>query len=214
MKLYASQTHGRRNLEALRKNGFSLLVTPDTFRDTTPLWDNGEPAPYALDNGAWGCDRRGEPFNWEAFRRMVLRLGSEADWVIAPDIVGGGRESLEISVKWRETYPASSAVLIAVQNGMSADDVRPHLGKNTGIAVGGTTEFKHRTLPIWSRLAREVDCHLHVLRVNTRRRLAACDLAGAHSVDGTSATVFSCNAPLLRRWVDELTAQQTLGVWK
>lgn len=213
MKLYASQTHGKRNLKALRENGFSLLVTPDTFRRGAPVWDNGTPAPFALDNGAYGCFQRGESFNWDSFNAMVNKLGDRAAWVVAPDIVAGGLESLRMSITWRANWDRCP-VLLAVQDGMTADDVAPYLNKNTGIAVGGSTEFKIKTLPIWSRLTCLNGSYLHVLRVNTRRRLTACALAGADSVDGTSASIYSVNAPKLRRWVDELNNQQTLGLWK
>lgn len=216
MILYASQTHGKRNLKALRKNGFSLLVTPDTWErggHRPPLWDDGTPAPFALDNGAFGCFQRGEPFNWAKFNALVGALGDAAAWVVAPDIVAGGLESLRMSVKWREDWD-SCPVLLAVQDGMAPEDVAPFLDETTGVAVGGSTEFKIKTLPIWARLAARSNCYLHVLRVNTRRRLAACSLAGAHSVDGTSATIYSVNAPKLKRWTDELNNQQTLGFWK
>jgi len=213
MILYASQTHGERNLNALQKNGFSLLVTPDTWRGKLPKWSDGSLAPFALDNGAFGCFQRDESFNWSNFEQMVDFLGDFAEWVIAPDIVAGGLKSLQMSIAWRKNWNRCP-VLIAVQDGMTADHVRPFLGKNTGIAVGGSTDFKIKTLPIWAKLAARSGCYLHVLRVNTRRRLVACSLAGAHSVDGTSATIYSVNAPKLRRWVDNLENQKTLEFWK
>jgi hypothetical protein len=190
-----------------------MLVTPDTWRQRVPKWDDGSDVKYALDNGAWGCFNRGEDFNWRRFTDMVNVLGPGADWVIAPDIVCGGVKSLAVSVKWRKDFDACP-VLIAVQDGMTVEDVRPHLGKRTGIAVGGSTEFKKKSLPYWSKLSSDVGCHLHVLRVNTRRRLMACSVAGAHSVDGTSASVFSSSAPLIRGWTDELEKQPCLELWK
>ena len=212
MILYASQTHGRRNLLALERCGFRLLVTPDTYRGERPRWVGGAPAPFALDNGAWGSAQRDEPFDWEAFGSMCADLGSDADWVVAPDIVYGGLASLEVSLEWLPTWDGCP-VLIAVQDGVLPSHVAPHVGPRVGIAVGGSTEFKERTLPQWGRLARESACHLHVLRVNTRRRLALCRAARAHSVDGTSASIFSKNAPLLKKWAGELQKQQPLGIW-
>lgn len=212
MILYASQTHGKRNLEALELNGFRLLITPDTYRGTLPIWSSGKPARYALDNGAFGCFQRGDPFNWRAFEGLVAAIGDGAEWVIAPDIVCGGLKSLRMSLDWARDWDRCP-VLLAVQDGMKADDLKPHLSDRVGIAVGGSTLFKERSLTIWGRLAKETGCYLHVLRVNTRRRLTICRGAGAHSVDGTSASVFSKNAPMLAGWAATLQQQQTLGVW-
>jgi len=212
MILYASQTHGRRNIQALEKHVFRILVTPDTYREAPPLWVDGTAAPFAIDNGAWGCAQRGEPFDWGAFESMSSALGADADWIVAPDIVCGGLRSLEASLRWLPTWDACP-VLIAVQDGMLPVHLEPHLGPEVGLAVGGSTPFKERTLPQWGRLAQEKGCHLHVLRVNTRRRLAICRAAQADSVDGTSASIFSKTAPLLERWTRALQKQQTLGIW-
>ena len=97
---------------------------------------------------------------------------------------------------------------------MNPRDVYPHLNKETGIAIGGTTEFKRKMLPIWSSLAGSVGCYLHCLRVNTRRRMVACNLAGVDSIDGTSATIYSVNAPKIRRWMEEINRQGTLEFWR
>ena len=144
---------------------------------------------------------------------MAYHLGDAARWIIAPDIVGGGVESLKMSVTWRKTWKRCP-VLIAVQDGMNPRDVYPHLNKETGIAIGGTTEFKRKMLPIWSSLAGSVGCYLHCLRVNTRRRMVACNLAGVDSIDGTSATIYSVNAPKIRRWMEEINRQGTLEFWR
>ncbi len=212
MILYASQTHGRRNLKALQANGFHVLVTPDTYRGDRPRWVDGSPAPYAIDNGAWGCYRRGDPFNWSAFEKLTEELGDGAAWVIAPDIVCGGLKSLDRSLAWAASW-SRCPVLIAVQDGMTPDDLRDHLSDRVGLAVGGSTPFKEKTTPMWGRLAAAQGCYLHVLRVNTKRRLSLCRGAGAQSVDGTSASIFSVNAPKLAGWADALQKQQTLGVW-
>lgn len=213
MILYASQTHGTRNLNALQENGFRILVTPDTYRGEKSLyWKDGTKFPYAMDNGAYGCHLRNEDFNFEKFEKMVLEAGEGADWVVAPDIVGGGLASLEMSVSWRKHYDGRA--LIAVQDGMRPKDVVNLLGPRTGIAVGGTTEWKLRNLPIWGKCASRAGCYLHILRVNSRKRLHACRIAGAHSTDGTNATIFSVKAPRMAAWADEAERQKPLGIWK
>lgn len=189
--LYASRTGTRRNLAELRKHGWRLLVSAKG-----PLRTEG--FPYSLDNGAWTAHQQGEPFDVPAFEKAVGLLGGGADWVVVPDIVAGGLASLRFSEEWLPRLDCYR-LLIAVQDGMAPADVRPLLSPDIGIAVGGTTDWKERQVHAWARLARDVGCHLHVLRVNTARRITLCRDAGVDSIDGTSASRFAKTvAPLTR----------------
>jgi hypothetical protein len=155
---------------------------------------------YALDNGAWTAYQQKKPFNVELFKKLVENLGAGADWVACPDIVAGGLESLAFSMSWLPWCLARvRLVLIPVQDGMTADDVRPLLGPLVGIFVGGTTEWKLETLPVWGRLAAETGCYLHIGRVNSAKRIKACAFVGADSFDGTSASRFVLSLPNLER---------------
>jgi hypothetical protein len=197
LTLYASWTGTKRNLAALRREGWRLLMTPDTLirckGTTRPRWPDGDPAPYCLDNGAWGCHQRGEGFNAEAFVWALERIGTGADWVVAPDIVGAGLASLRLTEAWlpRIVHPK---VLIAVQDGMSPEDVAPMLNSGRGIFLGGSTEYKLQSMPMWGRFARQAGVHFHVARVNTIRRLRACQSAGADSIDGSKPSRWSMEA--------------------
>ena len=185
MIAYASRTGTRRNLAALRKAGWRILVSARGVLRT-------EGFPYALDNGAWTSFQRGEPFDEAAFSKAVTLLGEGADWTVLPDIVGGGHRSLAYSLSWLPRLaPLPGKLLIAVQDGMGPDDVRPYLGARVGIAVGGTTEWKIRTIPSWGVLARETGCYLHVLRVNSVKRVRLCQDARADSFDGSGPSRFA-----------------------
>jgi hypothetical protein len=190
VQAYAAHTGTKRNLAALHGAGWGLLLSPGKPCD--PRFK------YALDNGAFGAWQQGKPFNVPAFERHVSRHGSGAEFVVAPDIVAGGAASLAFTMEW---LPRLQGVgkrrLIAVQDGMTEEHVRPHLCETVGIFVGGTTEWKLQTLPLWGRVARQTGAYLHVGRVNTVRRIRLCHEAGAHSIDGTSATRFSCTLPML-----------------
>lgn len=213
MILYASQTHGKKNLQAMQDNNIRVLVTPDTYRGIKSLnWNNGTRFPFAMDNGAYGCHLKGVDFNMPKFEKMIHEAGSMADWVIAPDIVGGGLESLSMSTAWLKNY--DKPALIAVQDGMTPSDVVEHLSNRVGIAIGGSTDWKLKNLPIWGKCAASVGCYLHVLRVNSRKRLQACKIAGAHSTDGTHATRYAYKARDMNRFQKEVDQQPTLGVWK
>jgi hypothetical protein len=70
-------------------SGWRLLLTPD---NPTPR----DGLRFAIDNGAFAKDG----FQPEPFRDLVERLGCAADFVVLPDIVAGGADSLSLSVSW------------------------------------------------------------------------------------------------------------------
>lgn len=180
----ATSTTCRRNLAELRKHGWGLLVTPDRPED----WG----FPLAIDNGAWGCFQRGAEWSPDAWTPLVDRLGAAALFAIAPDIVCGGMASLARSTAWLPWLLDRTAIaLIAVQNGMTDADLYPLVNERVGVFVGGDTEWKEASLPMWGALAAKTGCYLHVGRVNSARRIRLCAMAGAHSFDGTSASKFS-----------------------
>lgn len=191
MIAYAAYTTNRRSLKAIRQAEWRVLLSPATGLKNYGLR-------YALDNGAWTAHIAGLPFAEEPFMAAVDSIGAEADFVVAPDIVAGGRASLDLTRKWLPWLLERTMVaLIAVQNGMVPGDVMHRLGKRCGIFVGGTTEWKEKTMPMWGALARECGAICHVGRVNTQRRIFLCAAAGATSFDGSSASRFAKTVPPL-----------------
>lgn len=173
----------------LRAHGWRLLLTP--FHGGRP-----EGFRYCLDNGAWHAHQQDKAFDEGAFLALLDRYEADADFVIAPDVVAGGNWSFRFSLGWIEQLldRPIRRILFAAQDGMAPDDLRPHLSDRVGFAVGGSTEWKVATLcdPAWAALAEEFYCH--VLRVNGRRRIRICQMFGADSFDGTSASMYSVNA--------------------
>jgi len=207
LQAYATATGTKQNVVALRRHGWGFVYTPDD--QARP---GGADLPYFLDNGAWGCFCKGHPFDPDAFRGLLAKYGAGADFVVVPDIVGGGRASLDLSRSWLDELLVAVAcpILIPVQEGMTPTDFdRLPLGARVGLFVGGAPsnedtryegepEWKELTLPVWGTLAREAGCWLHVGRVNTARRIHLC-LPWAHSFDGTSASKYAKNVGLLDR---------------
>lgn len=189
MIAYASYTSNRRSLAAVRAAGWRVLLSPATSL-------NNYGVPYALDNGAWSAFKNGSPFDEPAFQDAVHKIGPGAAWVVAPDIVEGGAESLDMSLRWlgwlMDRVPR---VLIAVQDGMSPRDVQGRLGIRIGLFVGGSTEWKEETMPMWGALARSCNAICHVGRVNSARRIALCVAAGVDSFDGSSVSRFANTLP-------------------
>jgi len=191
MIVYATVTGTKRNLALMYMHQWRLLVVPP--REWMPRGFR-----YAIDNGAWGAYQRQTEWDQLAFERVVLRYGEGADWVIAPDIVCGGAASLERSLQWLPLLLRKCPrVLLAVQDGMTDADLRPWVNDRVGIFVGGSTDWKKASLPMWGRLKAETGCWLHVGRVNTARRIRLCQMSGADSIDGTSGARFAVSiAPL------------------
>lgn len=194
MICYASRTGTRRNLAALRARGWRLLVS------RAGEWRT-EGFAYALDNGAWSDFQAGRAFDEDAFERLIEKLGSGADWIVLPDIVAGGAKSLALSTRWmNRCLSVCDQVLIAVQDGMEAEHLEPLVGRNVGIFLGGSTEWKLATMAQWGEFCRRQRVHYHVARVNTYMRMRMAHAAGADSVDGSSATRYAVTLPKLDHW--------------
>lgn len=188
---YASRTGTKRNLAGLRGAGWRLLVSA-----TGILRHEG--FQYALDNGAWTAFQKGVPFDEQKFAAALRKMGKDADWTAIPDIVAGGKASLELSLRWmRHVLDECERGLLVVQNGMTIADVESIIGPRVGIFVGGDTAWKMSTMAQWCELARAKGAWCHIGRVNSPKRIRSCQIAGATSFDGTNASRFAVNQPVL-----------------
>jgi hypothetical protein len=150
---------------------------------------------FAIDNGAFSNGG----FKPEPFGVLIERLGCAADFIVLPDIVAGGADSLALSVSWIPKLRGLKKLLLPLQDGMNARDVGMVLRQNVqvGLFLGGSTEFKLREIYAWGMVAAAWKRHYHVGRVNTARRIRLCAEAGADSFDGTSVSRYSITLPLL-----------------
>ena len=177
----------------MRRAGWRMLLSPKSHDRRSHGF------PYAIDNGAWTAYQQKTTFDDGAFRRLVASHGADADWIAVPDIVAGGVESLAFSLSWLpELRRVGARLLIPVQDGMNPEDVRPHVSTGAvGVFVGGSTEWKIETIPVWGAWAQRLGLWCHVGRVNTGRRIAHCLLAGVTSIDGSRASRYSKDIPFL-----------------
>lgn len=133
---YAVRTGTKRNLIGLRKMGWRLLVSAAGVHRTEGFEDLG----IGIDNGAWSVRHTGgyPDALKRPFIRLLCALGDIADWAVPPDIVAGGAASLALSLRWLPwVLRHCPRALLAVQDGMTIDQVRPYLGADVGIFVGG-----------------------------------------------------------------------------
>ncbi len=142
--------------------------------------------PYALDNGAFGAWANNRPWDREAFITHVERyafLQLRPQWVVVPDVVADRELTL---ARWAHWAPILAndyhlPLAIAVQDGMTPEDVETLAPKADIVFVGGSTEWKWSTYKDWARKFPRV----HVGRVNTESQLERCAEAGVESCDGT-----------------------------
>jgi hypothetical protein len=201
---YCASTGTKTTLADLRTRGWRLLISAGGS------W-NHHGFQYAADNGAWkawqefkaGKRATPEP-DLSRFQALVQRLGGGADFIVIPDIVAGGLSSWALTRHWlrelrRDCRLRQVKLLMAVQDGMTPDLVQRFVCERIGLFVGGSTEWKLATLRTWAELARRRDAWCHVGRVNTARRIRACEEAGVTSWDGASAALFPKTLPFLDR---------------
>ena len=145
---------------------------------------------YAIDNGAWTAFKNGTNFDGDLFMRLVEKLGAGADWIVIPDIVEGGLKSLEFSLSWIPRLRGVAPLLLPVQDGMETRDVEGSIGREVGIFIGGSSQFKEDSSK-WGAVAKDSGAHLHMGRVNSARRIWIASSIGCDSIDGSSASRYS-----------------------
>jgi len=154
------------------------LVGPSAMRKTKlRKW-----IPFALDNDAFASWTTGRPWDETAWLNMlgnVRAQGMTPRWVLVPDVVADREATL---AKWDCYAPIAARfgwpLSMAVQDGMTPADVPVEADV---IFIGGTTEWKWRSLPMWAETGRRI----HVGRVNEVERLFVCERWRVESVDGT-----------------------------
>jgi hypothetical protein len=183
---FASHSGNKLNTATLTFHGWGVMIAPSTAHPPSPG------VRYAIDNGAWTAFCKKQEFDDRAFIRLVERHGAGADFVIVPDIVAAGMRSLDFSLSWLPRLERFPRLLIAVQDGMNEQTIANVLSLRPGLGIflGGSTEWKLKTMYDWGRVARSGKWYYHVGRVNTVRRIRLCEEAGADSFDGSGVTKY------------------------
>jgi hypothetical protein len=183
MRAYVGQTRSRKLIARLAALGIG-----ECFTRSDSVWPPRR-FPWFLDNGAFGDWRSGRTFDDAAFESCLeLAAGHSIapDFVVCPDIVAGGAESLAFSLRWLDKCSSRFPDLrwyLVVQDGMTAEMVRPHLHRFAGLFVGGTLAWKIREGEAWARFAEANEMPCHVGRVGTARRVAWARRSNVSSID-------------------------------
>jgi hypothetical protein len=184
MKVYSGNEGDPKALGELSAKGYGVLLC-NKYRDTAKL------PYYAIDNGAYSAWVNGQEWSPEPFLRLMEKCWSSGklpDFVVVPDIVAGGVSSLKRSLDWIPDLRAigGTAFYLAVQDGMTPDDIRPVLPLFDGLFIGGTMEWKLSTGADWVQLAHENGKPCHIGRVGTWPRIMWAQNIGADSIDSSS----------------------------
>jgi len=183
MKMY-THTGAKRVIDKCKDQDIGLLMV-DQWRDPSK-WNY-----YAIDNGAFSYFNRGIPWNPSPFLSLLYKAQECAikpDFVVCPDIVAGGDDSLEFSKKWMAVLPKKFDYYLAVQDGMNTLKVLNvlHSYKFSGIFVGGTTDWKLETAEKWCQIAHKYNIGCHIGRIGPMNRIKWADRIGADSIDSTT----------------------------
>jgi len=185
LRAYASRTGTKRNKDALRLAGWGILICASKH-GLREHRDEGF-SDVMLDNGAWKVRSWPSPAErlaaWlDLYEQPWLDLldlyGHKARLVVVPDVYSGGHVSLSHSLAWLARLRVlPGTLLLPVQDGLTPDDVRPHLGPNVGLFVGGSDTWKWDSLrEAWGPLAQELGCWLHVGKAGSGRMVERCGI--------------------------------------
>lgn len=208
MKVYIGQTRSASLVGRLTELGFGEMTVRGelpsyrgpyafdngVYRDWTANvpWEGGIPVKDGVPtrkspihpSGEWHADIR-----W--LEENLLGGGLEGtvlwppDFIVAPDRVTGGQASLRMSAEFGYALRCLdwNEVALAVQDGMTEQDVRPVVGLFSVIFVGGSSEWKARHAHRWVDFAHAHGMRCHVGRVGTVRKVAWAKRIGADSID-------------------------------
>lgn len=176
--LYLGNASSNRVRDAMAAGTIGMLATPNERRAPIPG------AVWAADNGCFSTRYVGD----EAWHAWLLRHAAHAPrclFATAPDVVGDAAATLDRSDPWldrirRAGYPAA----LVAQNGL--EDLTVPWRQIDALFVGGDTTWKlGRAAADLVKQARRRGKHVHMGRVNSRRRWSYAEHIGCDSVDGT-----------------------------
>jgi hypothetical protein len=186
MLIYTGNSIGG-DVERVKAYGMGIMIasspTPGSFMDKRLT-----EVPCALDNGAFTSKKKGYPFNPYPFLATMAKcqsMGLVLDFVVCPDIPGSP-DSLAFSLKWATGQIPGTNLALALQDGMTTDEVRPHLRHFSTVFVGGSVDWKWRTAETWAQFAKDEGKRCHIGQVGTVERLRRALELGVDSVDSTS----------------------------
>lgn len=181
MKVYLGQTRAAKWIATLAAYGFGECTSRGEFPPRR--------FPWFMDNGAFGDWLKQRPFQVAKYERDLAKLRTSSlrpDFMVVPDEVAKGAESLAFSLSWVERLREFNTPLyLVLQDGMTEADVHGVALKFDGLFVGGSLPWKLKTSPDWVRFAHSLHMPCHIGRVGTELRVRWAKRIQADSIDSS-----------------------------
>jgi hypothetical protein len=204
MLVLLGETRSRKNIKVLRERSWGRIFL---YRAPTPY----EGEPWAFDNGAFGAWKQQQPFPTTQFVKRLAAaqaLPSRPQFGVLPDIVAGGCTSLQFSADWlTRLQHVAWPWYLAVQDGMTLDDVAPLCGRVAGLFLGGTDTFKATALA-WRSLSYAYGIKFHYARASTPKKLQLAFESYADSCDSAFPLWTQARMDLFLKQYDRLKGEE------
>jgi len=189
MKIYTTAADGDRRLQYTKYDVGCMIPSPcrsklSELRKTCDY--------FALDNGAFGSYLRGLPFMPNIYERTLEQVyisGIRLEFLVCPDIVNGGKRSLDFSLKWATGRLLGTPNLaLALQDGMTETNVGRALDQAqfTWLFIGGGVPREENVIRKWVDFARKEQMKVHIGKVGTIEELRLATRCKVDSVDSSS----------------------------
>ena len=206
MKIFVADSNNTQR-QYCRDNNIGILNSPSYFRLPPTDLD------YILDNGAFIAWKNKEDWNETAFYNCLKRLQQDNVYpyfIVVPDLVTKGLESLEHSKKHLKKLPKAFKKYLPVQDGVTIDHISNDITNQIdGIFVGGSLDWKWKTAKDWIDYAHKNNLKCHIGRVGTKKDYMRAYILGADSVDG-SAPTRNRNLYIIPEFYEWVTEQQSI----
>jgi|TARA_Y100000310_G_scaffold84249_1_gene81033 hypothetical protein len=189
MRIYTGTAFGEK-FKKVKELGLGIMISTFDLKSFRPEKYFGE-VPCALDNGVFNCYRKGYPFQADLFLKNIAhcyKIGIKLDFIVCPDIMCAGTRSLEYSLMWARGELATAPNLaLVVQDGMRVKDIESDLEPNfTHIFVGGSVEWKWKSVDEWVGFAKDRGLKSHIGQCGQKKYLEKAFEMGVDSVDSSS----------------------------
>ena len=198
MRIYVGSTGKLEFVERLREKDIGRVMIPDSTFVPYPE------EKWVLDNGAYSLWLKSKPFDDERYLNYVERRMNQPapQFAVVPDIVADGLRSLEFSINWLNRIPREWKWYLALQDGMSYQDVEDCIDLFDGLFVGGTLRFKGE-VKIWVNLGEQHGKPVHFGRCGIHSRLDFASRAGCASADSSFPLWTKERMGLFLSWITE-----------
>ena len=187
MKIYTGTCAGDK-FQKVKELGLGIMISPSP---TFEVRENFKEVFCALDNGAFQAHRRGYPFQEKLFLETIdscYKANIELDFIVCPDIVAGGKKSLDFSMEWSEgRLKTAPNLALVLQDGITPDLLRKYgFDRFEVLFVGGTMEWKKSTFVGWAEFCKSFKKQCHVGQCGPLPFMELCEKVGVTSIDSTS----------------------------